>query len=115
MHASLSTLGKTESLLRTTNLNVTRIARLAELSGISSCSEASLSRALKGGKGLPPESDRELREMILRIESLIEKAKPFELSFNDPVATKQILDNVASGRMWFAIITDTTEPVPTNG
>ncbi len=111
-HPSLSTLGKLENLLRVTNLTITRVSYLCAQYGISSCFEANLSRATKGGRPLPPDADLARRGLLLKIENLIQQAKPFELSFSNTDAVKQILDRIDDGGLWFAVV-DTTEPVPT--
>jgi hypothetical protein len=103
MPGSLSTLGKVETLLRETDINTTRLSALCFLYGIDGCSEASLSRALKGGR-LSAETDKDLRQLVLKIEQLIASARPIQLSFREPEKIKQWLDDLTAGKLWFAVV-----------
>jgi hypothetical protein len=101
---TLSTLGRTQALFNMTDLNTTRLSALAALYGIDGASEATLSRALKGGKNLNHGTDEALGILVSKIESLIQKAAPITISFREPDRVKGWLDDLEAGTLFFVVV-----------
>lgn len=106
-YGTLSTLGRIQTLLSTTDLNANRLSALAALYEIEGASEATLSRALKGGKGLSPQTDAELGDLVTKINGIIARvAPPAILSFREPLMVKQMLDGVEQGTFFLVAVND---------
>lgn len=101
---TLSTLGKIQTLLRTTDLNTARLSTLASLYKIEGASEASLSRALKSGKSLGHGTEEGLAILVFKLERLIASSAPVEIYFGDPEKIKQWLDDLEQGKLCFLVI-----------
>jgi hypothetical protein len=82
MAGSYDTFTKLENLLRTTSLTPTKFSALCRWYEVKGMSDASLNRALQR-KSFSHEVDLAIRPIILEIEDLIERAKPFSISFDD--------------------------------
>ena len=96
MGGALSTITKFETLLRTTSLTPTRFSALCSLYGIRGMSDASINRALQK-KDFSIEAELAIRDLVVRIESLITKAQPFAVPFEDIETTKLLLDLLTDG------------------
>jgi|SRR5882762_4072660 len=96
MGGSLSTFSKLETLLRTTNLTPTRFSALCKLCNIGGMSDASLNRAIQR-RNFSNEVDLTVRELLLKLEDLIERAKPFPVSFENVESISFLLTVVEMG------------------
>jgi hypothetical protein len=92
---SLGTFTKSKNLLRT-SLSATEFVGLCQLYGFEGVTNAWLSRTLKSGK-LNHDTDKTLRHLILRIEDLIERARPFPVAFENSEHIKLLLDVISDG------------------
>jgi hypothetical protein len=95
MDGSLSTIARIEKLLRETNLNAAKFSVLCSLYGIK-FSDSSLARATQLQR-LNDAMEKQLNPLVRRIEDLIERGKPFAVSFANPEQTKDLMDLVAGG------------------
>jgi hypothetical protein len=91
MSGSLSTFSKLDNLLRTTNLTPTKFSALCKLYNIAGMSDASLNRAIQR-RNFNNEVDEAVRGVVLTLEDLIARARPFPVSFADIEVTKLLLD-----------------------
>ena len=91
MNKQWSTFGKLQQLLQETDLIPNQFVSLCNLYGVE-ISNATLSRAIKGGKFNNHETDEMLRPLILKLEDLVQRAAPFRISFENAEDTKLILD-----------------------
>ena len=92
---TLGTFTKLQNLLRL-NLSATQFVGLCQAYGFDGITNAWFSRTLKTGK-LNHDTDKLLRPLILRIEDLVERARPFPVSFQNSEHVKLLLDVIADG------------------
>ena len=93
---SWTTMHKLQNLLQTTRLTATQFTAIINEFGIDMV-PSTMSRALKAGKFTSHEVDQMLRPIVLKIEDLVERAAPFEISFESAETTKIILDLIDLG------------------
>jgi hypothetical protein len=96
MKQEWSTFGKLRVLLQETGLLPTQFIALCGAYGIE-ISNATLSRAIKAGRFNNHETDEMLRPLILKLEDLVERAKPFPIALDDADHIKLLLDIIGRG------------------
>lgn len=100
---TLSNLGKLQTLINETDLNLARFSALAALYDIQGLSETNLSRAL-GGKPLRHDVDKSLGVLVRRLESFIHHVAPLAVSFRDAERVKSVMDALESGSLAFIVL-----------
>lgn len=103
-YGTLSNLGKAQTLIHQTDLTAMRLSSLAALYGYPGLSEATLSRALKGGKPLGTDADKDLGILVRKIEALILRLQPLAISFASPSHVKKLIDDVEAGRTVIIVV-----------
>lgn len=96
MGGALSTITKFENLLRTTSLTPARFSALCSLYGVRGMSDASINRALQK-KDFSIEAELAIRSLVVRMETLVAKAQPFAVPFEDIETTRLMLDLIEDG------------------
>ena len=102
-YGALDTKALIRGLIAATDLNINRLSALCSLYGIEGASEASLQRAI-GGKNLSPNADNAVRELVVKIKTLIAKLSPLTISFADPTKVKRWLDEIDAGKLIVIIV-----------
>lgn len=91
-----STFGKLQTLLQESGLLPTQFVALCNAFGIE-ISNATLSRAVKAGRFNNHQTDEMLRPLVLKLEDLVQRAAPFQVSFEDAENMKLVLDIIDLG------------------
>src|SRR6202165_3239157 len=106
--ATLSNLAQAEKMMRDTDLNSSRLSALCLLYGYHGLSDATLSKALNGGRPLSTDADENLGKLLGRLRALLSRIQePAQLSFRSPVLVKRLLDAVLDGT-FFLMATEIT-------
>ena len=91
-----STIGKLMFLHETAGLLPIQFTGICHAYGID-ISNATISRAMKNANFTNHETSEMLRPLVLKLEDLVQRAKPFPISFADPEITKLVLDVINDG------------------
>jgi len=94
MSGTLNTFTKFDNLLR--HMSATELSTLFQIFGFDFVSTQWISRVSKAGK-FNLDVDQKLRPLVLRIEDLIERARPIPVSFENAENIRFLLDIIGVG------------------